>query len=164
MKGATGPITLDPALVTQAVRAAGAGEPQLAAALASSTPLVVSVSDEQVPNLEHWADLWEAATRALAFFGLVLITYGMLRIEHRVWAVGRIGRWVMVVGAGTLVVFWLLPRVCCGRSGVGSASAERCSKRVITWSRSRSRSSRRVRSWSSGHTVGRPGTVSACSR
>jgi hypothetical protein len=111
VKGATGPITLDPTLVTQAIAAAAAGQPQLGSALNGASPINVSVSDEQVPNLEHWADLWEIATRALAFFGLLLITYGLLRIEHRVWAFGRIGRWLMVVGVGTLVMFWLLPRV-----------------------------------------------------
>jgi hypothetical protein len=111
VKGAIGPITLDPTLVTQAVVAAAASEPQLSAALTGAGPITVSVSDEQVPNLEHWATLWEMATRVLAFFGLALITYGLLRIEHRVWAVGRIGRWLMVVGLGTLVMFWVLPRV-----------------------------------------------------
>ncbi len=31
----------------------------------------------------------------------------MLRIEHRVWALGRIGRWAIVVGIGMLALFWL---------------------------------------------------------
>lgn len=109
--GASGPITLNPALVMQAVRAAGAGEPQLAAALASSTPLVVQVPSDQVPDFAHWADLWRNAVRALAFFALLLVTYGMLGVDHRVWAIGRIGRWAIVTGVGTLAVFSLLPRV-----------------------------------------------------
>ena len=110
VKGTPGPITLDPTLVTQAVVAAAADHPQLGSTLDGAPPLTVSVSDDQVPDLQHWADLWEIASRALAFLALLLITYGMLRIEHRVWAVGRIGRWLIVVGLGTLVMFWLLPR------------------------------------------------------
>ncbi len=129
VKGEEGPITLDPTLVTQAVQAAAATQPQLSSALtASASPVTVAVSDDQVPNLEHWADLWEALSRALAFFGLLLITYGMLRVEHRVWAVGRIGRWLVVVGLGTLAMYWLLPRLLLrplgGWIGVGGAVLE----------------------------------------
>ncbi len=108
--GATGPITLDPALVEQAVHAAAAEQPQVAAAVASGAPLTVSLSEDQVPDLAHWASVWETVTRVLAFLALLLMTYGILRVEHRAWAVGRIGRWTVAVGLGTLVVFWLLPR------------------------------------------------------
>jgi hypothetical protein len=110
--GTIEPITLDPALVSQAVRTAAtaANQPQLAAAVATSAPLVIDVPVDHVPDLAHWADLWKAAVRALAFIGLLLVTYGMLKIEHRLWAVGRIGRWSIGVGLTTLAVFWLLPR------------------------------------------------------
>ena len=108
--GTTGPITLDPKLVGQAVHAAAAGQPQLSAAVESGGPLAVSVSEDQVPDLARWASIWETVTRVLAFLGLLLITYGLLRVEHRAWAVGRIGRWTVAIGVGTLVVFWLLPR------------------------------------------------------
>lgn len=113
VNGTIGPITLDPALVSQAVRTAAtdANQPQLAAAVATSAPLVIEVPVDQVPNLAHWADLWKAAVRALAFISLLLITYGLLKIEHRLWALGRIGRWSIGVGLTTLTVFWLLPRV-----------------------------------------------------
>jgi hypothetical protein len=33
-----------------------------------------------------------------------------LKIEHRLWALGRIGRWSIGVGLTALAVFWLLPR------------------------------------------------------
>ncbi|HEY3723560.1 MAG TPA: hypothetical protein VGN59_09415 [Acidimicrobiia bacterium] len=108
--GTTGPITLDPALVGQAVHAAAVGQPQVTAAVDSGAPLAVSISEDQVPDLARWASIWETVTRALAFLALLLVTYGMLRVEHRAWAVGRIGRWTVAVGVGTLVVFWLLPR------------------------------------------------------
>lgn len=110
VKGATGPITLDPGLVTQAARAAAEGNPELTTALAATAPLVVDVPTDEVPDLAQWADLWKAAMRALAFFSILLITYGMLRIEHRLWALGKIGRWSIVVGVATLAMFWLLPR------------------------------------------------------
>jgi hypothetical protein len=126
--GTTGAITLDPTLVTGAVHAAAAGQPELSAALASGTPLVVSVDDQQVPDLARWATLWENVTRALAFIALLLIMYGLLRVEHRAWAVGRIGRWAAAAGVGALVVFWVLPRVLLrplgGWIGVGGAVLE----------------------------------------
>jgi hypothetical protein len=126
--GTTGPITLDPTLVTGAVRAAAVGQPQLTTALAAGAPLIVSVDDQQVPDLARWAGLWEGITRGLAFVALLLITYGLLRVEHRVWAVGRIGRWAVAAGIGTLVAFWLLPRILLrplgGWIGVGGAVLE----------------------------------------
>jgi len=109
--GTEGPITLDPALVTQAVRAAAASEPRVAVPPAASPGLVVVVPDDDIPNLARWADVVKATMRALAFFALLLITYALLRIEHRVWALVRIGRWAIVVGVSTLAVFWLLPRL-----------------------------------------------------
>ncbi|MGZ6973797.1 MAG: hypothetical protein ACXVKQ_07670, partial [Acidimicrobiia bacterium] len=110
VNGVGGPITLDPVLVTEAVRNASADQPQFAAALATSPPLVIQVPDDKVPDLSRWANLWQAAVRVLAFLSLVLITYGMLKVEHRTWAIGRVGRWAIVVGLTTLTLFWLLPR------------------------------------------------------
>jgi hypothetical protein len=109
--GTVNPITLDPALVAQAARDAAAGHPELAGPLAAGTPIVVAIPDGDVPDLSRWADLLRLATRVLAFFALVLVTYGALRVEHRVWALGRICRWAIVVGVGTLALFWVLPRV-----------------------------------------------------
>jgi hypothetical protein len=108
--GTEGPITLDPELVAEAVKAAGAADPRFAPLLAALPPLVIQVPDDEVPDLAQWADLWSATVRALAFFALVLLTYALLRIEHRVWAIGRIGRWAIVIGFATLALFWLLPR------------------------------------------------------
>jgi hypothetical protein len=109
VNGTTGPITLDPELVTRAIRAAAAGSPGIASAISASPP-AVGVPTDEVPDLARWADLWEAVGRAFAFFGLLLITYGMLKIDHRLWAFGKIGRWAIVVGVGTLAMFWLVPR------------------------------------------------------
>jgi hypothetical protein len=111
VEGATGSITLDPVLVTLAARAATAGDAQIAASFTTATPLVVEVPTDEIPDLAQLADAWAAAMRAFAFFAILLITYGLLRIEHRVWAIGKIGRWAIVVGSGTLATFWLLPRV-----------------------------------------------------
>jgi hypothetical protein len=109
--GAVNPIGLDPVLVAQAARDASANEPSLAALLAPARPLVVGIPDEEIPDLARWADFWSRATRALLFLAIVLVTYGALRVEHKPWAVGRIGRWALVVGASTLVLFWALPHV-----------------------------------------------------
>jgi hypothetical protein len=109
--GTTGAITLDPGLVTRAVRAAAAGDAQVNVALATQNPVVVQIPDDEIPDLAQWARLWEAVLRGLAFFGLVLVGYGLIVSDHRVWAFGRIGRWAIVVGTGTLVTFWLVPRV-----------------------------------------------------
>jgi hypothetical protein len=108
--GTEGPIILNPLLVSEAVQAAGATDPQFAGRVAEMPPLEIQVSEEQVPDLARWADLWTTAVRAFAFLGLLFITYAMFRIEHRVWAIGRIGRWAMVAGLATLALFWVLPR------------------------------------------------------
>jgi hypothetical protein len=109
--GAVGPIVLDPARVTEAVRAAGATVPQLALPLATTPQLVVAVPDDQIPSLAQWTDVWKMTVRVLAFGALLLVTYAVLCVEHRIWAVRRIGRWAIVVGLATLGLFWVLPRV-----------------------------------------------------
>jgi hypothetical protein len=125
--GTRGPIALDPALVTQAVRAAATTEPQLAAQLAASAPIVVVVPDGDVPDLAQWADLLRAAMHAISFFAVLTITYALLRIDHRFRAIGRIGRWAIVSGGSTLVLFQLVPRALLHRLGgwiaVGGAVA-----------------------------------------
>jgi hypothetical protein len=108
---ASGAITLDPGLVTTAVKAAAAGNAQVNVALATQKPIVVQIPDDEIPNLAQWARLWQTVLRGLALLGLLLVTYGVLASEHRVWAFGRIGRWAIVVGSGTVVLFWLVPRV-----------------------------------------------------
>jgi hypothetical protein len=111
VEGATGPITLDPALVTQAIHAASTGDPQVNVTVTTAHPIVVQIPDDEIPNLAQWAQLWESVLRGLAFLGLLLVTYSVLVSEHRVWALGRIGRWAIVVGGGTLALFWLVPRL-----------------------------------------------------
>lgn len=111
MHGSVTPISLDSVLVAQAARDASAGHPELAGPLSAGTPIVVGIPSDNVPDLSRWADLWQGTTRALGFLALVLMTYGALRVEHRVWALGRICRWAVAVGAGSLALFWVLPRV-----------------------------------------------------
>jgi hypothetical protein len=111
VEGSSGAITLNPSLVTEAVRAAAAGDPQVNAPLATQSPVVVQVPDDEIPDLAQWARLWEAVLRGIAVVGLLLVAYGLARSDHRVWAVGRVGRWAIVVGSGTFVLFWLVPRV-----------------------------------------------------
>jgi hypothetical protein len=111
VEGATGAITLNPGLVTAAVRAAATGNPQVNAPLATQNPIVVQIPDDEIPDLAQWARLWEAVTRGLTLFGLLLVGYGILVSDHRVWAFGRVGRWAIVVGSGTVVAFWLVPRL-----------------------------------------------------
>ena len=109
--GTTGAITLDPGLVTRAVAAAATGNPQVNATLATQNPVVVQIPDDEIPDLAQWARLWVAVLRGLALCGLLLVAYGLFASDHRVWAFGRVGRWAIVVGSGTVVVFWLVPRV-----------------------------------------------------
>jgi hypothetical protein len=111
VEGTSGAITLNPGLVTEAVRAAATGNPQVNAALATQNPVVVQIPDDELPDLAQWARLWETVLRGLAVVGLLLITYGVARSDHRVWAFGRVGRWAIVVGTGTIVGFWLVPHV-----------------------------------------------------
>src|SRR5262249_53305031 len=59
VEGASGAITLDPGLVTQAVRAAATGNPQVNAARATQNPVVVQIPDDELPDLAQWARLWE---------------------------------------------------------------------------------------------------------
>jgi hypothetical protein len=109
--GAVHPIALDPMLVAAAARDASAGEPTLAGILAPAAPLPVAIPDGEVPDLARWADLWRGAMQALVFVALVLVTYGVLRVDHKPWALGRIGRWAVVVGAATLLLFWAVPHI-----------------------------------------------------
>jgi hypothetical protein len=111
VEGATGAITLNPGLVTTAVRAAATGDAQVNAPLATQSPVVVQIPDDELPELAQWARLWETVLRGLAFVGLLLVAYGLILSDHRVWAFGRVGRWAIVVGSGTLVGFWIVPRV-----------------------------------------------------
>jgi hypothetical protein len=108
---ANGAITLDPGLVTTAVKAAATGDPQVNVALATHDPVVVQIPDDEIPNLAQWARLWQTVLRGLAVLALLLVAYGVIASEHRVWALGRIGRWAIVVGSGTVVVFWVVPRL-----------------------------------------------------
>jgi hypothetical protein len=109
--GAVHPIGLDPVLVATAARDASASEPSLAGALAPAAPLAVGLPDDEFPDLTRWADFWARAARTLAFLAILLITYGLLRVEHKPWAIGRIGRWAVVVGVATLLLFWAIPHV-----------------------------------------------------
>jgi hypothetical protein len=111
VEGATGAITLNPGLVTTAVRAAATGDAQVNAPLATQSPVVVQIPDDELPELAQWARLWETVLRGLAFVGLLLVAYGLILSDHRVWAFGRVGRWAIVVGSGTIIGFWLVPRV-----------------------------------------------------
>jgi hypothetical protein len=109
--GAVNPIALDPTLVGQAVSAAAAGQPQLASLIPPGQPIAVQIPDDNIPDLARWADLWKTAVRVLAFVALLLITYGLLRVEHRPWAIGRIGRWAVAIGIAALVLFWFVPHI-----------------------------------------------------
>jgi hypothetical protein len=111
VEGSSGAITLNPGLVTEAVRAAAAGDTQVNASLATQNPLVVQIPDDELPDLAQWARLWETVLRALAVVGLLLVAYGVARSDHRIWAFGRVGRWAIVVGSSTVVLFWVVPRV-----------------------------------------------------
>ena len=42
---------------------------------------------------------------------------GFLRVEHRIWAIGRIGRWAIAIGVGTIALFWVVPRALLGPLG-----------------------------------------------
>jgi hypothetical protein len=111
VEGASGAITLNPSLVTRAVRIAATGNAQVNVPLATQNPVVVQIPDDEIPNLAQWARLWETVLRGLALVGLLLILYGVARSDHRVWAFGRVGRWAIVVGSSTVVLFWIVPRV-----------------------------------------------------
>ena len=52
LNGTTGAITLDPGLVTRAVRAAATGNPQVNVPLATQNSIVVQIPDDEIPDIE----------------------------------------------------------------------------------------------------------------
>src|SRR5262249_47875808 len=90
---------------------AAAGQPQLASLVEANQPISVQIPDDDIPDLARWADLWKTIVRVLVFAALLLITYGLLRVEHRAWAIGRIGRWAVADGVAVLVLFGVVPHI-----------------------------------------------------
>lgn len=103
-EGATGPIVLDPALVRQA--AVVAGEPAR-----NNAALKVTIAEESLPDLSRSVRALRMMVPVLAVLGLLMVGAGFLIDEHRPWALGRVGRWMLITGAGTAIVYWVLPRV-----------------------------------------------------
>ena len=102
--GAQGPIVLDPALVRQA--AIVAGEPPR-----DNGALRVTIAEGSLPDLSPSVRALRMMVPVLAVLGLLMVGAGFLVDEHRPWALGRVGRWLVITGAGTATVYWVLPRV-----------------------------------------------------
>lgn len=108
--GASGSVTLDPVGVTDAVRtAAGTAAPGLAAQIPSDG-LAVTITSEDVP---HWHDMpraLDALTWMLLAFAAIAIVCAIVIHPDHAQALGRVGRWALVVGGLQLLIFGLLPR------------------------------------------------------
>ena len=100
--GSQNVVVLDPDLVNRAVFAAGATPPP---------GLALQVGAGDVPDLRRPLDMMIKGAAALGAFAILLITLGIALADHRGRAVMRVGRWLITIGALTIVTFWLLPNL-----------------------------------------------------
>lgn len=110
IKGESGPITLDPALVrAAAISSASARNPGTAGIAGADSGATVALDTESIPNLRGEASALRVAGSVAAILALTLIFAGILMSDHKDRAMSKIGRWITGTGIVVLVVFWLLP-------------------------------------------------------
>jgi hypothetical protein len=110
-QGHRGPVVLDDAAVTAAVRdAAASTTPELAASFAPGTRLTVSLETANAPDLHTLAGVVKSTARTALVVGLVLVVVGIEFAPRRRRAVARVGRWAIVLGSLHLVLFGLVAR------------------------------------------------------
>ena len=102
VRGTTGDIVLDPALVQQAIRSTGAQPPP---------NFSLQIASGDLPDLRPTIDFMYTAARALGALAALLIAIGLALAPHRGRAVMRIGRWLITTGLLTILLFWALPNL-----------------------------------------------------
>lgn len=111
---AEGPVQLDLAPVTQAVRDALIGvHPELAASLPASPPTVELPTDklpELAPLRAHAGRIGRVA--GVAAVALLLAAFVIAADRPRI--LRRVGRWAVGLGAASVVMAWLVPSVISG--------------------------------------------------
>lgn len=108
--GETGLIVVDPAAVRSATDAALAEvTPDLSAVVPPESLPLVAVDTATIPRLDGWDRATRVGAIVLAVVSIVAIGFGIARGDKRLRAVGRVGRWCVVVGLCVLAVFWLIP-------------------------------------------------------
>lgn len=108
--GETGPIVVDPAAVRSATEAALAEvAPDATAAVPPESLPLVAVDTASIPRLDGWDRTARVGAIVLAVTSFVAIGFGVARADKRLRAVGRVGRWCVVVGLCGLGLFWLIP-------------------------------------------------------
>lgn len=110
--GEEGPIVLDLAGVTAAARAGLASvDPGAAALLPVTSTVVVELDAAEVPDLSALPRRTDATMRVAAVLAVILVALGVGLHPYRPWAVARVGRWMLGVGAAQVVLFWALPQL-----------------------------------------------------
>ena len=102
VRGTTGDIVLDPALVQQAIASTGAQAPP---------DFSLQIASDDIPDLRPTLDFMKAVAGALGALAVLLIGVGLGIAPHRGRAVMRIGRWLITTGLITILVFWALPNL-----------------------------------------------------
>ena len=93
-------VVLDHALINEAITSTGTAMPE---------GLELRIEKGVLPDLRRTLEIMGRAATVLGAVAALLIGIGLALSSHRGRAVMRIGRWLVTVGIGTIVVFWALP-------------------------------------------------------
>jgi hypothetical protein len=108
----TGLIALNTTLVTDAARQALTEvDAPAAGLLPPDTQLIVLVDTDKIPDLGIWAGPIRITARAAGLLGAVMLVLGFATDKHRARALGRIGRWMLMIGIVQLIFFVALPKL-----------------------------------------------------
>lgn len=105
-------MVLDTTQTTPAIREAlNTVDPTLAARVSENASIDVSISNGNIPDLRWLKNDDKAVARIGGLLALALIVIGLAVHSHPAWAVGKIGRWLLMIGLFELLIFFVLPHV-----------------------------------------------------
>ncbi len=109
---ASGPIALNTVMVADAARQALTEvDPQVANMLPPDAQLTVLVDTDKIPDLSRWTGPIRTTARAAGLLAAVCLVLGFATEKHRPRVLGRIGRWMLVIGVAQLAFFVALPKL-----------------------------------------------------
>jgi hypothetical protein len=106
--GAQGQIELNQPAVLAAIHSA---EVHGAPVVPVPPSFHVMIDPNALPNLKTAMSRLEVLMLLLAAVGIALIVIGVITSEHRGRSIMRVGRWLLVVGAFAITIFWAIPKL-----------------------------------------------------
>jgi len=108
----TQPVVLDSTEASAAIRDALRNvDANLAARVGENAQINVTIPADNLPDLRWFKRDDLAVARIGGLVALVLLALGLAIHSHPAWAVGKIGRWLFMIGFGELMVFFVIPHV-----------------------------------------------------